>query len=237
MLLFLFLQRQFSLKASNHDSLKRLIKNFSHVLLAQVMMFSFFYLVGETFFDISEGLKFGVFYKLDAPTWAKLLFTFVLFDFALYLQHLASHRWRWFWRIHSMHHSDKMFTTSAALRFHFVEIFISAMWKGLLIVLFGISFRDFVLFELFLSSCALFNHSNIKIKSSLNGFLEKFLVTPELHRIHHSTDLSLTHSNFGFSVIIWDKLFKTFSENQDVPKVGVLGLNQEDFKSQILLKK
>ncbi|MGH1468646.1 MAG: sterol desaturase family protein [Bdellovibrionales bacterium] len=224
------------MKKDNKETVKRFSHNFLHVLISQVLLFLFFYIVGKNFFEFSNVLRVGLFYHLDLPNWVELIAMFIVFDLALYLQHRASHRWAWFWNIHKMHHSDKVMTTSTAVRFHFLEIFISAFWKGVLITLLGASLRNFMWFEVFLSSCALFNHSNLKIKESLNQFIEKFLMTPELHRIHHSTDLRLTHSNFGFSVILWDKLFNSFNENQDVPKIGVEGLEWESFKSQILLK-
>ncbi len=236
LVLFMGLQALKPLKRDNKETVRRFSHNFLHVLVAQVLMFLFFYFAGKNFFELSNVLRVGVFYHLDPPNWLRLLTVFIVFDLALYLQHRASHRWSWFWNIHKMHHSDKVMTTSTAVRFHFLEIFVSAFWKGSLIILLGASLRNFMWFEVFLSSCALFNHSNIKIKTSVNQFLEKILMTPELHRIHHSTDLRLAHSNFGFSVIVWDKLFKSFNENQDVPKIGVEGLNWESFKSQILLR-
>lgn len=234
--LFLFLQNRFALKKDNIETLKRFTQNFSHVLVAQIFMMSFFYIVGKNFFELSNVLRWGLFYQVDIPNWLCLIVVFVVFDLALYTQHRASHRWSWFWKIHRMHHSDKVMTTSTAVRFHFIEIFISAIWKGFLIILLGASLRNFMWFEVFLSSCALFNHSNLRIKEGINKVVEKVLMTPELHRIHHSTDLRLTHSNFGFSVIIWDKLFKSFNKNRDVPEIGVEGLDWESFKSQILLK-
>lgn len=215
---------------------KRSLYNFLHPALAQGLLFVFFTVVGASFFEISKGLSVGLFYLFELPYWLRFLITFVVFDFALYLQHLASHRWTWFWGIHRMHHSDEELTTSTAIRFHVLEIFISAIWKGLLIIALGASLEIFVFFEIFLSFCALFNHSNMQIGAAFNAFLEKFLVTPELHRIHHSTDLKLTHSNFGFSVILWDKLFGTFNESRPVEDVGVKGLNMTSLKAQLLLK-
>ncbi len=232
----LVIQKFFYIKKDNVETLKRFTQNFLHVLLGQVFMLGVFYFAGKNFFDLSDSLKVGLFYMLSFPLWLKVALTFVIFDLALYTQHRASHRWAWFWKLHKLHHSDKVQTTSSAVRFHFLEIFVSALWKGLLIVLLGASFEHFMWFEVLLSSCALFNHSNIKLPRGLNSFLEVFLVTPELHRIHHSTDLKLTHSNFGFSVIIWDKIFGSFNENQDVPEIGIAGLTQSTFINQILLR-
>lgn len=234
--LLVFLQKRFPLKKDNLETPKRFIQNFSHVLLSQTALFIFFLVIGKSFFVVSNSLKIGLFYQFEGFVGLKFFVVFMVFDLALYLQHYVSHRWQWFWKIHRMHHSDKMLTTSTAVRFHFLEIIISAVWKGVVIILLGASLKDFVYFEAFLSSCALFNHSNLKLPQKWTKPLGKILVTPGLHRIHHSTDLSLTHSNFGFSVIVWDKIFKTFNESLDVLEVGVQGLNGESFKTQILLR-
>ncbi len=233
----LLLQKWRPLKKNNIENPKRLFHNFFHGFISQAFLLMFFYTIGKNFFKLSHSLNWGVFYHIDTPNWLNLIIVFIVFDLALYAQHNASHRWPWFWKLHKVHHSDNMMTVSTAVRFHFLEIFISALWKGFIIILLGVSLRNFMWFEVFLSSCTLFNHSNIKIKGNINKVIEKLLFTPKLHRVHHSTDLKLTLSNFGFSFILWDKLFKTFNESKDIQEVGVKGLSwHKNFWSQIKLK-
>ncbi len=234
---FLLLQKWRPLKKDNIETFKRFFHNFFHVFISQIFLFMFFYITGKNFFELSNFLKWGLFYQINTPNWLNLIITFIVFDLALYIQHSASHKWPWFWKIHKVHHSDNAMTVSTAVRFHFLEIFISALWKGFIIILLGVSLRNFIWFEVFLSSCSLFNHSNIKLKEDINKVIEKFLFTPKLHRIHHSTDSKLALSNFGFSIILWDKLFNSFNESKDVQTVGIKNLNwHKSFWSQLKLK-
>ncbi len=236
LVLFLFLQNKFRLNEKK-ESFGHFASNFLHSVFSQIFLFIFFYSLGFEFYEFSRTHQLGAFYLIDLKPPLQFVITFLVFDLALYLQHRLSHKWKWLWRIHSVHHSDRVMSTSTALRFHFLEILISALWKGVVFVFLGASLRDFVIFEVFLSSFALFNHSNLRINKSLNVLLQKFLVTPELHRIHHSTDLSLSRTNFGFSVIFWDQIFGSFSAHQEVVEVGVDGLIQEGFWKQFFLKK
>ena len=162
--------------------------------------------------------------------------SFVVLDLALYIQHRLSHKISFLWRVHRVHHSDSMLTTSAAVRFHFVEIILSFFWKIFWVLILGTSLSTYVLFEIFLNACAVFNHSNLKLPKRLNQLVGFVFVTPDLHRLHHSTNLKESNKNFGFSIIFWDKAFRSFSTAL-TKNVGVMGMKGEGFKEQVLLRK
>lgn len=132
-----------------------------------------------------------------------------LLDMVIYLQHVSFHKVSFLWRLHRVHHSDTEFDSTTALRFHSVEIYISFVVKALAIWGFGISPAAVVIFEILLNFSAMFNHGNF----SLPKFLEKmnlFVVTPNMHRIHHSIDAKERDSNYGFFLSIWDRIFRTY---------------------------
>ncbi|MDG2365160.1 MAG: sterol desaturase family protein [Methylococcaceae bacterium] len=159
--------------------------------------------------------------------WATLLLGYLLLDFAIYLQHIASHKWRWLWRFHCVHHSDLEIDASTAVRFHPGEIIISMLYKSLCIFLIGPSAFTVFIFEIILNGCALFNHSNIAIPTAIESRLRHIMITPDLHRIHHSMKRVETDSNYGFSICWWDKLCQTYTAKVAQPLAHLpLGLPQ-----------
>lgn len=138
-------------------------------------------------------------------------------DLLIYIQHRLFHYWPWLWRWHRVHHTDIALDVSSGIRFHPVEAFISLGLKQLGIIFLGVSPISFLIFELSLSLLALFNHSNIYIPPSLEKVLRKGLITPDLHRIHHSVSPEEQHKNFGFSVPWWDQCFGSFQAEAQRP--------------------
>jgi Sterol desaturase len=168
----------------------------------------------------------GLFNQLSAPTWLSVLLSLLLLDLAIYAQHVAAHRWHWFWRLHQVHHSDIDFDTTTALRFHPFEIMLSMGYKVILVVLIGAPAAAVVAFEIILNGCALFNHGNVSLPASIEQNLRLFLVTPDMHRIHHSALPAETDSNYGFSLSCWDRLFGTYCQNpQQAQQQMTIGLN------------
>ncbi|RLA02259.1 MAG: sterol desaturase family protein [Gammaproteobacteria bacterium] len=159
----------------------------------------------------------GLLNVLALPNWLIIILTLVLLDLAIYGQHLASHKWRWLWQLHKIHHTDQEFDVTTAVRFHPLEIIISMCYKVLLIYFIGANPLAVIAFEIILSSCALFNHSNVRIPLSIDKIVRLILVTPDMHRVHHSVIKSETDSNYGFSISIWDRLFATYT---DQPRDG-----------------
>ncbi len=150
------------------------------------------------------------------PRWTIPLSLLVL-DLAIYLQHVASHRWSWLWRLHRMHHSDTHLDASSALRFHPAEIMLSMLWKALVLALLGAPVIAVLIFEILLNACAIFNHANVRLPPGLDRVLRRLIVTPDMHRVHHSILPEETNSNYGFNLPWWDRLFGTY---RDQPRRG-----------------
>lgn len=162
------------------------------------------------------------------------ILTIVLFDFLIWLQHLLSHHVPLFWRFHRVHHCDRFLDTTSGLRFHPIEILASMILKLFLIFLIGINKEDFLIFEMILTGFALFNHSNIKIPDRLDRILSYFIVTPNVHQVHHSTKSHETNSNFGFNIVIWDRVFRTYTDYFKVKEnleIGLEGVSSDKANS------
>lgn len=153
---------------------------------------------------------FGLFNIIAVPFWLAFAASFVVLDFAVWLEHVASHKVPLFWRIHRMHHSDTDFDITTALRFHPLEIILSMAWKYLVVLALGAPALSVLVFEIVLNGTAMFNHSNLKLPIALDKWVRLFVVTPDMHRIHHSTDRRETDSNYGFNLPVWDRLFGTY---------------------------
>lgn len=177
-----------------------------------------------------EQQNFGLFNWLSFGGILAVTISVILLDMAIYWQHVLSHKWPWLWRLHKMHHSDSHMDVSTAVRFHPVEILLSLFYKFFLIGLLGAPALAVVIFELILSSGALFNHSNIRVGKTLDKYLQYILVTPNMHHIHHSKLKIETDSNYGFSISLWDRIFSSYTPNYDANKdidVGLLESSQE----------
>lgn len=160
------------------------------------------------------------------PTGISMLVTLLILDFAIYFQHIAMHKWPLLWRLHKIHHTDLEFDATTAVRFHPVEIVLSMLYKSACIVAIGAHPGSVIAFEIILNGCATFNHSNVAIPEALDNKLRWFLITPDMHRIHHSAEPVETDSNYGFSVSWWDRLCNTYTGN---PKLAqdqlIIGLS------------
>jgi sterol desaturase/sphingolipid hydroxylase (fatty acid hydroxylase superfamily) len=161
--------------------------------------------------------QWGLLNLIALPSVMSFILGLVLLDLAIYGQHRASHCWSWLWRLHKIHHTDLDFDVTTAIRFHPIEIFLSMCYKVICILILGVSPAVVILFEIILSSCALFNHSNIKLPLAIDKVLRLFVVTPDMHRVHHSVIKRETNSNYGFSISLWDRLFSSYV---DQPKQG-----------------
>ncbi len=169
--------------------------------------------------------SWGLLNQWPAPEWLSIIATLLCLDFAIYCQHIISHKWLLLWRLHQVHHTDLEFDATTAVRFHPLEIMISMLYKVLCIVLIGANPWAVIAFEIILNGAATFNHSNINIPSAIDKKLRWLLITPDMHRIHHSTVPVETDSNYGFSISCWDRLFKTYvaepSQPQTTMKIGL----------------
>ncbi|MCP5195543.1 MAG: sterol desaturase family protein [Gammaproteobacteria bacterium] len=163
----------------------------------------------------------GLLHWLDTPFWLALIVSLLALDLAIYTQHVVFHKVPVLWRLHRMHHTDLDFDVTTALRFHPLEIVLSMLVKIVLVVLLGASPVAVMLFEVILNATAMFNHSNIGLPSRWDRTLRWVLVTPDMHRVHHSVYPEETDSNFGFNLPWWDRLFGTY---RDQPRDGHTGM-------------
>ena len=151
----------------------------------------------------------GLFNALDWPTWAEVLIAFLVLDFAIWLQHLASHKIPILWRLHRVHHADRDVDVTTAIRFHPIEIALSMLFKIALVYALGASAVSVILFEVVLNGSAMFNHANVRL-GGVDRWLRLGIVTPDMHRVHHSVDRGEHDANYGFNLSIWDRLFGTY---------------------------
>jgi sterol desaturase/sphingolipid hydroxylase (fatty acid hydroxylase superfamily) len=169
----------------------------------------------------------GLIPALGISFWATVFISVIALDLVIYVQHLAFHHNKWLWRLHRVHHTDKDFDLTTALRFHPLEILISLGIKFIALTILGAPPEAVLLFEILLSSSALFSHSNIKLPSLFDSGLRYVLVTPDMHRVHHSVLSNETNSNFGFCLPFWDRLFRTYrAQPKQVHTLMDIGLTE-----------
>ena len=167
--------------------------------------------------------KFGALYLVPLPFWVEAAIAFIVLDFAVWLQHFFMHRTPLLWRMHAVHHSDRDLDVTTALRFHPFELIVSTFYKSAIVALLGVPLMVALAFEIWLNANALFNHSNIRLPRKLDRILRLFLVTPDMHLVHHSNLVDEQKHNFGFALTIWDRAFGTYraesifgAENQKI---------------------
>ncbi|MFK7940020.1 MAG: sterol desaturase family protein [Roseovarius sp.] len=167
----------------------------------------------------------GLFNQLGWSLWISVPLTIVIFDLAIWAQHLITHKIPVLWRIHRVHHADVDIDVTTAIRFHPVEIALSMILKIGLVYLLGPPAIGIILFEVILNGTAMFNHANIKLPPRLDAVIRLFLVTPDMHRVHHSVDRAEHDSNYGFALSLWDRLFGTYiaqpRQGHDDMKIGL----------------
>ncbi len=164
-----------------------------------------------------ESVGFGLFNIASLPTWVEIVAAVLLLDLAIYAQHVAFHKIPICWRLHCMHHTDLDFDVTTGIRFHPLEILLSMLIKFSVVAILGASALAVVIFEIVLNATSLFNHGNVRIHSAADKVLRCFIVTPDMHRVHHSIVRRETDSNFGFNLPWWDRIFGTY---RSVPEAG-----------------
>jgi sterol desaturase/sphingolipid hydroxylase (fatty acid hydroxylase superfamily) len=176
---------------------------------------------------IAEGKKWGLLNNIIVNSYAKLFLVFLLLDFAIYLQHVMFHTVPLLWRFHRMHHTDLDFDVTTGSRFHPIEIILSMIIKMLIVAALGVPPVTVVIFEVLLNATAMFNHGNIYIPTSADRILRLLIVTPDMHRVHHSVKSKETNSNYGFNFPWWDRLLGTYiAQPEDNHLKMTIGLNQ-----------
>jgi len=184
---------------------------------------------------VAANQGWGLLNAVQWPFWVEGLLAFAALDLAIYLQHILFHRVPSLWRFHMVHHADTDFDVTTGIRFHPVEMMLSMLIKSAAAILVGASPVSVLIFEIVLNASSMFNHGNVRIPMSIDKMLRWFVVTPDMHRIHHSILRQEANRNFGFNLPWWDYLFGTYLAN---PSRGqqhmTFGLKQ--FRSPACLK-
>lgn len=162
-------------------------------------------------------MGWGLFNLLTLPFWFEFVAAVLLLDLAIYLQHILMHRVPLLWRLHRVHHADLDIDLTTGSRFHTIEIIVSMLIKAVVILLLGPALIAVLVFEVLLNGMAIFNHANVSLPPAVERVVRYLLVTPDMHRVHHSTVKRETDSNYGFNLSIWDRMFRTYI---DQPEMG-----------------
>lgn len=176
---------------------------------------------------LAQRQGWGLFNLFELSYLLKIIFSVLILDLAIYLQHVMFHSAPLFWRLHMVHHSDMDIDVTTGVRFHPIEIILSMGIKMIVVILMGAPPVSVLIFEIILNGTSMFNHGNVRYSQQIDSFLRLLVVTPEMHRVHHSTIRWETNSNLGFNFPWWDRLFGTY---RDQPTKGhlemTIGLDQ-----------
>jgi sterol desaturase/sphingolipid hydroxylase (fatty acid hydroxylase superfamily) len=176
---------------------------------------------------IAQTNNWGLLNMIALPSYVEIIIGFVILDCVIYWQHVTFHKFPLLWRLHRMHHADQDFDVTTGSRFHPIEIIASMLVKFVAIILLGPPLLAVLFFEVVLNGAAMFNHSNVKFNKQLDRILRLLIVTPDMHRVHHSVLPGEYNSNFGFNLPWWDRLFGSYHAQ---PEAGhekmTIGLNE-----------
>lgn len=200
----------FPRRPQNIGRAQRWPHNLGIVVLNNLLLRWLFPISAVALAQLLEERRVGLLNSLDLPLALGLTIGVVLLDLAIYVQHVLFHRVPILWRLHRMHHADTEFDVTNGLRFHPVEILLSMLIKFAVIAALGPPAVAVLVFEVVLAGAAMFNHGNFRLPVPLDRFLRWLIVTPDMHRVHHSSIPRETHSNFGFNIPWWDRLFGTY---------------------------
>jgi len=205
----------------------RWFSNLSIVAINPVLLQLLFPVLAVGMAQTAQANGWGLLNHLGAPRLMALCVGFIVLDLVIYLQHVMFHAVPLLWRLHMVHHADLDFDLTTGLRFHPVEIVLSMFVKMTVIVALGPPVEAVLAFEVLLNGMAMFNHGNITIPATLDKGLRRVVVTPDMHRVHHSVIIRETNSNYGFNLSVWDRLFGTYWSQPQKGHTGmVIGLSQ-----------
>jgi len=175
---------------------------------------------------VAQSHGWGLLNIADLPAPVEFVIALIALDLAIYCQHVLFHAIPLLWRLHMVHHTDLDFDVTTGVRFHPFEILLSLLIKASAIIMMGATPLAIIAFEIVLNATSMFNHSNIKLPAQVDAILRLFLVTPDMHRVHHSIFKQETNSNFGFNLPWWDRLFGTYRDQPQSDhlemKIGLL---------------
>ena len=199
----------------------RWTSNLGLVVLDTVLLRLIFPLAGVGLAAFCAKNGWGILNHFQVPFWVAVPLAVIALDFVIWLQHVMVHAVPLLWRLHRVHHADLDYDVTTGARFHPLEIVLSMLIKLATIVVLGPPVVAVVIFEVLLNATAMFNHGNIGLPARLDRILRWVVVTPDMHRVHHSIEDDETNSNFGFNLPWWDRLFGTY---RDQPRAGQTGM-------------
>lgn len=216
----------------------RWIGNLGVVVVSTLLIRLIFPILPVALALLARKKGWGLIPLLGLPSPAEIILGVLVLDMAIYFQHRAFHTWRPLWRLHRMHHADTFFDFTTGVRFHPLEFILSMAFKLALVVLLGTPALAVLLFELSLNCVVMFNHANIRLFEGVDKFLRLVVVTPDMHRVHHSTDAREFNRNFGFNFPWWDRIFRTYKAQPEQGHEKMrIGLNLfRDLKYRSLLR-
>ena len=186
----------------------------------------------------AESNKAGLFNQFVMSYWLTVVLSVVLLDFAIYWQHVVSHKWKWLWRFHKVHHYDLEMDITTAVRFHPVELFLSLLYKSVCVVLLGAPILAVAIFEFLLLAGAMFSHSNMKLPEGFEKLIRYVIVTPDMHRIHHSVHRQEHDTNYGFFIPWWDFWFASYTkapkDGQQTMRIGLTQNRKPEFCGRLV---
>lgn len=175
----------------------------------------------------AQKVGWGLLNHVAINFWFKVIICVIVFDFIIYLQHVIFHAVPLLWRVHKMHHTDLDIDTTTGLRFHPVEILLSMLIKIVAVILLGAPALSVLIFEVLLNATSMFNHGNIYIPTWIDRYLRLIIVTPDMHRVHHSIIWQETNSNYGFNLSWWDRLWRTYKPQPQAGHIDMtIGIEQ-----------
>ena len=210
----------------NRNVINQIIHTLINVFIGLIngiigILFSYFFLYD--LFVLLNNKSIGLLNTISASVFEKIIIGFVLFDLWMYFWHLLNHKFKIFWLFHRTHHTDINLDASTSLRFHFGEIFFFEIFRIPIYFLLGLNLNILLIYKIFLNIITLFHHSNIRLNKKIDLLLKFLIVTPNMHRVHHSQVKNETNSNYSSIFSFWDRIFRSFRKVDDTTKI-ILGL-------------
>ena len=209
--------------------------NLGIVVLSTLLLRAVFPVAAIGLASLGQQRGWGLLNNVAVPDWMKIIAAVVLLDLAIYLQHVIFHAVPALWRLHRMHHADLDFDVTTGARFHPLEILLSMGLKLAVVATLGTPALAVLISEVALNATAMFNHGNVGLPSTIDRVLRWLVVTPDMHRVHHSTVVNETNSNFGFNLPWWDRLFGTY---RAAPAAGheAMTIGLDSFRDPVQLR-
>jgi len=202
-------------RALSVSKARRWASNLGIVFLNSALLRIIFPATAVTVAVLAQERGWGLLNQHDVPFALAVVASVVALDLAIYLQHVMFHAVPALWRLHRMHHADLDFDVTTGARFHPIEILVSMLIKMAAIMVIGPPAVAVMVFEVLLNATAMFNHANVRLPAAADRLLRLLVVTPDMHRVHHSVEEHETNSNFGFNLSLWDRLFRTYKAQPD----------------------